>query len=271
MKSVFGIVLVAISVVLFGFSSNKTGMKVEVRKDFKRFFEQNGVSGSIMIYDQSKDELSVYNEEQTKIAFIPASTFKIFNSLVGLETGVVKDEHTVFTWDGVSRNNKEWNKDQDLAAAFTNSTVWYYQELAKKVGGEKMKSWLDKVSYGNADTTGGIDAFWTTGGLKITPEQQLDFLRKLHDNKLPFSPASMNTTKKIMIDQTVSDYVLRGKTGWGTEAGNNIGWYVGYIEMKKKVYYFVNCIQTTDANNMKFSTARKDIVFQVLKKMEITK
>ena len=81
----------------------------------------------------------------------------------------------------------------------------------------------------------------------------------------------MNTTKKIMIDQTVSDYVLRGKTGWGTEAGNNIGWYVGYIEMKKKVYYFVNCIQTTDANNMKFSTARKDIVFQVLKKMEITK
>ena len=271
MKSVFGIVLFCLSVVIFGFSSNKTGLKVEVRKDFKRFYEQNAVSGSFLFYDQSKDEMFVYNEEQTKQSFTPASTFKIFNSLVGLETGVIKDEHSVFPWDGVSRQNSEWNKDHDLLAAFQNSTVWYYQELARKAGASMMKTWLDKSNYGNADTTGGIDQFWIKGGLRITPEQQLDFLRKLHDNQLSFSPASINTVKKIMIDPTIHDYVLRGKTGWGFENETNIGWYVGYIEMKKKVYYFVNCIQTKDANNMKFGSARKDIVFQIMKKLEIIK
>ena len=271
MKSVFGIILLFSTVILFAFNSNINSSKVEIRKDLKRFYDQNGVTGSFMLYDQSKDELSIYNEEQTKVPFTPASTFKIFNSLVGLETGVVKDENFEISWDGVTRNNVEWNKDQDLTAAFKNSTVWYFQEVARRVGGSKMKSWLDKVNYGNADTTGGIDSFWLTGGLKISPEQQLDFLKKLHDNKLPFSVSATNTTKKIMIDPTVSDYILRAKTGWGVENGTNIGWYIGYIEMKKKVYYFVNCIQTKDANNMKFSGARKEIVFQILKKLEITK
>ena len=271
MRIFFGIITLLITIILVSFNSTKSSVKVEIRKDFKRFYDQNGVEGSFMLYDQSRDEMFVYNQEQTKQLFTPASTFKIFNSLVGLETGVIKDENFVIPWDGVVRQNSEWNKDHDLTLAFKNSTVWYYQELAKRVGKEKMKGWLDKANYGNADTTGGIDGFWLTGGLKISPEQQLDFLRKLHDNQLPFSVQTTNTVKKIMIDPTIHDYILRGKTGWGFEKETNIGWYVGYLEIKKRVYYFVNCIQSKDSGNPKFDSARKDILFQVLKKLEIKK
>ena len=164
-----------------------------------------------------------------------------------------------------------WNQDQDLKSAFKNSTVWYYQELARRVGGERMKYWLDKANYGNADTSGGIDKYWLTGGLRITPEQQIDFLRRLHDNKLPFSQRSMDIVKDIMIAKDTLDYVVRAKTGWGEQDDTNIGWYVGYVETTDNVYYFANCIQTADSEKKDFVRARTEIVYQILNELKLIK
>lgn len=258
------ILLAFISVI--GLTSCGQAQKNEVRNDFKKYYDQFSVQGSFILYDQQNDKYTFYNQEQTKQSFTPASTFKICNSLIGLETGVIGDENFVITWDSVVRQNSKWNQDHDLKTAFKNSTVWYYQELARRVGGQQMKLWLDKANYGNADTSGGIDKFWLTGGLLITPQQQIDFLVKLRNNKLPFSQRSMDIVKKIMIEKDTLDYVIRGKSGWG--AKEDIGWFVGYIEIGENVYYFANCIQATDFNK---ANARRDIVYLILDDLKLTK
>lgn len=261
--------LLLLTLAVFGLGSCMQKHTTEIRNDFKKYYKEFNVEGSFILYDQQKDKYIVYNPDQVKEPFTPASTFKICNSLIGLETGVIQDENFVLPWDSVVRKHAEWNTDQDLKTAFKNSTVWYYQELARRVGGEQMKSWLDKAKYGNADTSGGIDKFWLSGGLRISPEQQIDFLRRLHDNQLPFSKRSVDIVKNIMIARDTLGYVVRAKTGWGSEQERDIGWYVGYLETKGNVYYFANCIQTGDYSNTDFGNARIEIVYKVLGDLKV--
>lgn len=263
--------LLLVVLVVFGLTSCKQKQTIEVRDDFKKYYDQFKVSGSFVLYDPQTDKYIFYKQDQFKLPFTPASTFKICNSLIGLETGVIKDENFVIPWDKVVRQNAKWNYDQDLKTAFKNSTVWYYQELARRVGGQQMKYWLDKTDYGNADTSGGIDKFWLIGGLRISPEQQIDFLKRLHDNKLPFSQRSMDIVKNIMISKDTLGYVVRAKTGWAGNDTQDFGWYVGYLETNGRVYYFANCIQTTDFNNKDFDRARTDIVYTILDEVKLTK
>jgi beta-lactamase class D len=260
------IFLAILTFTAFGIVQSQT---TETHNDFKKFYEEYNVEGSFVLYDQKNDKYIFYNESQFKKPFTPASTFKICNSLIGLETGVIKDENFVIPWDSVVHRVPGWNKDHDLKTAFKNSTVWYYQELARRVGGEKMKYWLDKAKYGNADTSGGINQFWLIGNLRITPEQQIDFLRRLHDNNLPFSQRSIDIVKKIMIAKDTLGYVIRAKTGWGEQDNKFVGWYVGYVETKSNVYYFANCIQTANFNNPDFANARIYIVYKILDELKI--
>ncbi|HEY6436139.1 MAG TPA: penicillin-binding transpeptidase domain-containing protein, partial [Ignavibacteriaceae bacterium] len=181
-----------IVLVILSLSSCKVQQSSVTRDDFKKFYDEYNVDGSFVLYDKNNDKFIFYNQSQFKQEFTPASTFKICNSLIGLETGVIKDENFSIPWDSVQRRIPTWNQDQDLKSAFKNSTVWYYQELARRVDGERMKYWLEKAQFGNADTSGGIDKFWLSGGLRIAPEQQIDFLQRLHDNKLPFSQRSID-------------------------------------------------------------------------------
>jgi beta-lactamase class D len=158
-----------------------------------------------------------------------------------------------------------------MTEAIKNSTVWYYQELARRVGGRQMKYWLDKVPYGNADTSGGIDQFWLHGGLRITPMRQIEFLKRLHDNTLPFSRRNMNIVKDILVLGDSAGIVLRGKTGWAVreKEKDQTGWFVGYVEKKGKVFYFANCIYSHDLDNPDFVSARKEIAIQALHDLKI--
>lgn len=270
----FLILLNALGLMLFSCSSerNQEDLKIKldvVRNDFESILTQNEVTGSFVMYDENKDLFTFVNQTQFQIEFTPASTFKICNSLIGLETGVIKDQYFVIPWDKKMRDLPVWNADHDLKTAFKNSTVWYYQELAKRVGGEKMKFWLNKSNYGNMDTTGGIDRFWLTGGLRITPEKQIDFLRKLKNNKLPFSQRSMDIVKEIMISKDTLNYVLRTKTGWGEDETQMVGWYVGYVEKENNTFYFATCIQTTDFDDPGFAKKRIDITKEILDKLKV--
>jgi len=263
-------ILVA-TIFFLGLAAFKLKHKPEIRSDFKKYYDQFELDGSFVLYDQQHDTYIMYNPEQFNQTFIPASTFKICNSLIGLETGVIKDEHFVIPWDSVQRTYAPWNKDNDLKSAFKNSTVWYYQELARRVGGNQMKYWLDKAKYGNADTSGGIDQFWLSGGLRISPEQQINFLKRLHNNKLPFSERTVKIVKDIMIEKDTFGYVIRAKTGWGDEKTRYIGWYVGYIEKNGNVYYFANCVQTRGLDERYIARARKEITYRILNDLDIVK
>ncbi len=241
---------------------------LETKDEFKKYFDEAGVQGSFALYDLKRDRYVLVNPTQFERPFIPASTFKICNSLIGLETGVIPDEHFVLKWDGVKRQVASWNADQDLQAAYKNSAVWYYQELARRVGGKRMKSWLDKAKYGNADTSGGIDLFWLTGGLRVTPKEQLDFLKRLYQGQLPFSKRSIRIVEKIMIEEQAPDYTLRTKTGWGEQGEENIGWYIGYLTTKDDIYFFATCIQKSRPDD-NFPKHRKTIAKKILSELGV--
>ena len=229
-----------------------------VRNDFKKNYDKYNVHGSFVIYNQNKDEYTYYNKEQISKPFTPASTFKICNTLISLDSKVIEDENVIIRWDGKERQNSAWNHDTNMRDAFKNSTVWFYQELARRVGEKRMKAFVKQANYGNYDISGGIDAFWLTGGLRITPKQQIEFLRKLQSSKLPFSKPSIAILRDIMIVDNKTKYVIRAKTGSGKQDGMYVGWYVGYVTTNDNVFYFSNCIQTKEKND-NFNNARIEI------------
>lgn len=234
------------------------------RPDFGKYFQQAGVKGSFILYDLNKDLYLIYNTKRANTRFIPASTFKIFNSLVALETGAVRDENEVIKWDGVKREFPEWNQDQTMRTAIKYSSVWFYQELARRIGQEQMQRYITLANYGNQDISGGIDLFWLQGGLRISPKEQIDFLVKLYQNNLPFSQRSIRIVKDILINEKTNDYVLRGKTGWATSSKPQVGWYVGYLERGSNAYFFAINLDITKPDDTK---ARINITKSILRDM----
>ena len=214
--------------------------------DLKKYFDEYKVVGTFALYDNGRGEFSVYNMERFKQRFLPASTFKIVNSLIGLQTGVIINENMVIKWDGVKRRDA-WDKDLTMAEAFKVSAVPYYQEVARRIGKDTMKIWVDSLKYGNMDISGPIDSFWLNNKLKISPDEELGLVKKLYFNQLPFQQLYCDIVKKVMIQENNSNYELAYKTGWGfDEKNNSIGWMVGWIEENNHPYFFVLNLQTAD-------------------------
>ncbi len=241
------------------------------RNDFKKYYDQYKVDGCFILFDKKETQYTYYNEKETNIATTPASTFKIPNSLISIETGVIKDENEVLKWDGVKRRIEKWNADTDLKTAYKNSTVWFYQEMARRIGTERMKEWIGKIEYGNLNTTGAVDMFWLNDSLKISPRQQIDFLQKLENGSLPFANRTVNIVKNIMVAKDTVGFKLRAKTGWALGDGKQIGWYVGYAEANNNVYFFANRITTADTTNQDFGPARIAITYSIFKDLGIYK
>ena len=213
--------------------------------DFERHFKGLEIEGSIIIYDLNRDQIYQYNPTRNTTPFLPASTFKILSSLIALETQVIADEKTVLSWDGIQRSIPAWNQDLNIKQAFQASAVWFYQILARRVGYEQMKDWVNQAGYGN-QTIGkpeDIDQFWLEGELRITPQQQIEFLRRFYSNELPFSERSLSIVKDIMVVEKTPNYTIRAKTGWEGKGNPNIGWYVGYVEQNQNVYFFATNIE----------------------------
>ena len=144
-------------------------------RNLAKNFQEAKSDGCFVLYDLKRDRYIRYNSNRCKREFIPASTFKIFNSLVALETNAIANENTVVAWDGVNRTFPVWNQDQTMRTAFSRSVVWFYQDLARKIGKERMTKYIQAVGYGNQDISPKIDSFWLEGRLKISPEEQVKF------------------------------------------------------------------------------------------------
>ena len=245
-----------------------TSQTFEEHPEFGKYFKERNIDGCFLLYDLKQNKYSGYNLKRTDSAFIPASTFKIFNSLVALETGVIKDENEIIKWDSVDRGYEQWNKDNNLRSAFKYSVVWFYQELARRIGQERMQKYIDTAGYGNQNINGGIDLFWLQGDLRITPKQQVDILVKLYNNDLPFSSRAIEIVKDIMIYEKTDDYILRAKTGWGVRLASQVGWFVGYVIKGDDVFFFVNNI---DIHNDEDASGRISITKDILRESEIIK
>jgi beta-lactamase class D len=202
--------------------------------EWEQYFKDARVEGTFLLYDLNAETYLVYNAKRANASFIPASTYKIFNSLVAIETAVVRDENEILKWDGIDRGSEGWNQDQNMKTAFQRSTVWFYQEMARRIGQARMQHYVNLAGYGNQDISGALDHFWLDGALRITPRQQIDLLVRLHRNDLPFSRRTINIVKDIFVNEKTENYTLRAKTGWAQQ----VGWWVGYVERDNKVYFY---------------------------------
>lgn len=204
--------------------------------------------GCVVVHDLRSDTIVRSDAARCAARRSPCSTFKIYNSLVGLETGVVKDENAVFVWDGVKRANEEWNRDQTLASAFKVSAVWCYQKLAREVGIERMRAQLAREPYGNSDISGGIDTFWLESSLLVSPDEQERFVTRLYRGRTAFRPEVAATVKRMMRISAEGGVEFSGKTGSGRTTGKPaLGWFVGHVSSPKGERVFVVEIEGEDA------------------------
>lgn len=251
---------------LFIFSSC-TVNKAKEDESLKKYFDENKVDGCFTMLNNQDGKVTVYNMKYDTMRFSPASTFKILNSLVGLQTGVITDEKMVIKWDGVKRMNEAWNKDMDMTEAFKASSVPWYQEVARRIGKDTMQRWIDSLGYGNRKIAGPIDSFWLNNTLKISPDEQLGFVKKLYFDQLPFRKSVQQLVRDAMLQENNTAYQLSYKTGWGFgEDGNAIGWMTGWIEENKHVYFFVTFVKAP-VKDIDMETVRMNITKGILKQL----
>ena len=214
--------------------------------------------GTFVIQEVKEKSPWVYNKKRAKEQFAPQSTFKVANALIGLQTGAVRDEYDIKYWDGVKREIDNWNRDHTLGSGMRDSVVWYYQAMARDIGEERMNHWVKAIHYGNKDISGGIDQFWLSSTLQISPIEQVRFLKQLYEETLPFDLKNMRTVKRMMVQEEEKHATLYGKTG----SGSGIGWYVGFIKHEHKTYIFATNIKGTGIE-------AKDITYRILKKYHL--
>jgi beta-lactamase class D len=230
--------------------------------DWKTFYEEKGIEGAFVLHKFNSGSYHVYNRKRAYAEYLPASTFKILNTLISLETGVISDENEIIEWDGKKRFYDMWNRDQNLECAFKFSCVWFYQELARRVGRERMEEYLARSEYGNFKTGENIDDFWLTGDLRISPFEQIIFLDNVIRRKLPFSDRNFNILEKIMLSDSSKNYKLYAKTGWAGREDDQVGWYVGFVENEKGKWLFANNIKIDEDSDAEY---RKKIAYEILR------
>ena len=239
----------------------------------QQLLDGTAVSGAILIYDAQDDVFHSNNFSWCEKGFLPASTFKVPNTIIALETAIAENENTLFSWDGQPRRMPVWEQDMNLREAFHYSCVPCYQEIARRVGPERMNEWLAKLNYGKMLVSPEkIDLFWLEGDSRITPFEQLDFLLRYYFKELPISEQTYNIMKSLMVIESHDDWTLSGKTGWAIREGNNTGWFVGYLEKGNEVFFIATCIEPTEDFNMDmFNIIRRQISMEALRVMGIIK
>lgn len=256
------LLLCAVSLSLFQACSPNN---VKQDKNLKKYFDDNKVEGCFALMNNSTGKFTVHNLTRYRdSSYLPASTFKIVNSLIGLQTGKIVNDSMVIKWDGVVRSVDAWNKDLTMYDAFRVSAVPYYQEVARRIGKDTMQSWLDSLHYGTQKIKSAIDTFWLDNSLKIKPDEQLGLVKRLYFDQLPFFKSYQEVVKRAMLFENNTNYRLAYKTGLGyKENGNALGWVVGWVEENSHPYFFVLNIESPD-KNLDMSTIRLKMLKDIL-------
>ena len=205
--------------------------------DWSAAFADEGAVGTFVLYDAATGRTTRHDPDRAARRFLPASTFKVYNSLVALDEGVVRDPDSTFAWDGTPREIAAWNRDHTLRTGIENSVVWLYQRIARDVGRERYAAWLAREPFGNGQMGGDVGLFWLDGSLKVSADEQAAFMDRLRRGDLAFSDSAQATVRAILPTLASAALAeggrqrLRGKTGLGRrDDGSQIGWIVGWVE-----------------------------------------
>ncbi len=233
---------------LFTFFLASCTNNTTVDNSLKKYFDDNKVDGCFGLWDNAQNQFTIYNLSRFRdSAYLPASTFKVVNSLIALHTGKIFSDTVVIPWDGRKRRVEAWNKDMNMREAFAVSNVGYYQEVARRIGKDTMQLWLDSLKYGTRKITTAIDTFWLDNSLRITADEQLGLMKRLYFKQLAFDGRSQEIVNSMMLKEDNANYRLSYKTGWGNlPNGNALGWVVGWIEENHHVFFFSMNLQSKD-------------------------
>ncbi|MCP9768873.1 class D beta-lactamase [Lacihabitans sp. LS3-19] len=250
------------------FNPNRNGNFI-VHDAFKKYFDSCGVDGAIAIFDKNNQQWILSDTGNVLKESLPASTFKIINLLIALETNAIKDENEIVKWIGKTDTVKygyrpEIYHNMPVKEAFEVSAGWVFVELAKKIGKENYQKYLTACHYGNLNLDEKDDDFWNFGSFEISPINQVEFLKNLYEGKLPFSKKNIEIVKRVLISEENDNFTIRSKTGWTRENNTNTGWWVGYMEANKNVYFFATrLLQDRKYNRADFGSCRKKITMRI--------
>ncbi len=221
-------------------------------KEVGRLFKKAGVTGTFVLYDVSADRYTVHNRARAKVRYVPASTFKVPNTLIGLAVESVGGVDEVLPYGGKPQRLEVWEKDTSLRDAIKVSNVPVYQELARRTGLERMRAQVARLNYGNGQIGTVVDTFWLVGPLTISAVEQTSFMSRLARGKLPFPAIAMEKTRDIMLIEKSDAYSLFAKTGWSDSTKPGIGWWTGWVSKGGRTYAFaLNLDVVTDEDGGK--------------------
>jgi beta-lactamase class D len=219
--------------------------------------------GCFMISRKDGTETRVVNPTECAVATTPASTFKLPHALIALQLQVVTDLDTIKRWDGVKRWNPAWDADHTLRSALRESVVWYFQQTATDIGLQRMNAWLEQLDYGEGGAAEPLTKFWLDGGsLEITGPEQLAFLQRMFDHRLPIDARHIDAVSEA-IAGPIEDWrrrlpagtepprsraTLHAKTGTDTtrlddDTTGAVTWWVGEVEGPAGTWVFVSRVR----------------------------
>lgn len=203
--------------------------KIEEAPGLAAFFQKQNVQGTFVLLDMKTGRVMTHNPSRASKRYIPASTFKIANSIIGLETGAVKNVDEILPYGGKPQPFPEWEHDMGLRDAIRISAVPIYQELARRIGLERMNEWVTRLGYGNITIGSVVDQFWLHGPLEISALEQAQFLARFVKGQLPIRAETIAAVSEITLIEKLNGFELHGKTGWCTSTDPDIGWWVGWV------------------------------------------
>jgi beta-lactamase class D/beta-lactamase regulating signal transducer with metallopeptidase domain len=190
----------------------------------------------------------------------PASTFKIAISLMGFDSGVLRDERTPYLpyKTSYASSNPSWRHGTDPAGWLHESIVWYSQQVVSRLGAARVRSYVQAFGYGNRELASvpGLDDAVALSELsptlKISPLEETVFLRKLVNRSLPVSAHAYDMTARLLKGDTLANgWEVYGKTGTAparlpdgsTDDTQYIGWFVGWVNKDGRTLVFARLLQ----------------------------
>lgn len=253
-KTFISLVFAAMFVACSQPAVNPPGAKIEqVKADPAEILR--GREACFLLYDIKAAKLvrAVGGDELCSRRLTPCSTFKVPVALMGFDSGVIKDENTSYKWDGTKREVDSWNQDQTAESWIKYSAAWVTQRITPKIGMERIKQYLHSFKYGNEDMSAGILTAWLNStpnskAIRISANEQLEFMKEFWAERLPLSKHAFSTTKKIMFhERTDKGETLHGKTGSGfttQDRTGRIGWFIAHVDGPKGEY--ISILNFTD-------------------------
>lgn len=197
---------------------------------WQRHFEAKGVKGTFVLFEPMRDRYRVLDPVRAERRRLPGATFDIANALVGLEVGTIADESELFPWDGRAKPSRAWERDHTLGSGMRDGVAWVFQEVARRTGKSLMRDWLERLEYGNRDIAGGIELFWLQGGLRVSAMEQVRFLHRLSEGRLPMTQRAQRLVRSALVVERTRDRTLYARAATAGSGREAVAWWVGWIE-----------------------------------------